>query len=105
MEPQNRQIIDYQSVIAPHRSVQSPEETTEIRNRTSASRIVPLVARLWRDRDEDRRLQKGTGRSRDICWNQDSAETMDILETHAYDRRQKRNTVLFFFTLRFFTRR
>lgn len=29
---------------------------------------------------------------------------MDILETHAYDRRQKRNTVLFFFTLTFFTR-
>lgn len=29
---------------------------------------------------------------------------MDILETHAYDRRQQRNTVLFWFPLRFITR-
>lgn len=105
LKTQNRENIDYQSAIRQRRLVQgSPvwntnrvRETAEIRDRRTRKehlRIISVGKGRTAKTEVDRRWHTGQVHPTETSAGaQDSAETMDILETDAYDRRQRRNTV------------
>lgn len=105
LKTQNRENIDYQSAIRQRRLVQgSPvwntnrvRETAEIRDRRTRQehlRIICVGKGRTGKTEVDRRWHTGQVHPTETSAGaQDSAETMDILETDAYDRRQRRNTV------------
>lgn len=105
LKTQNRENIDYQSVIRQWRLVQgSPvwntnrvRETAEIRDRRTRQEHLRIIC-VGKDRtaktEVDRKWHTGQVHPTETSAGaQDSAETMDILDTDAYDRRQRRNTV------------